>query len=1499
MGERETLTGAVMVVGGGIAGMQASLDLAEQGFRVYLVEHKSAIGGHMAQLDKTFPTNDCAMCTISPRLVDVGRHINIELMTMSEVVSLSGAPGDFSVRVRRKPRYVDASKCVGCGDCATACPIVRPAEFEEKLSTRRAAFRLYPQATPVTYAIEKLGKAPCRDACPTGQRAQGYVALVREGRYAEALRVIREDNPFPGICGRICNHRCEIACNRGLVDEPLNIHGIKRFVADWAYSQPRVAPARVPHSQAERVAVIGGGPCGLTAARDLAMVGFPVTVFEALPVAGGMLRVGVPEYRLPAAIVDREVQDIIDLGIDLRLNTRVDDLDGLFEQGYSAVLISVGAHEGKKLRIPGADLPGVLVNTSFLRDVRLDAAADLAGHRVLVIGGGNVAIDCARTAVRLGAAHVTMACLESRETMPAHSYEVEEAEAEGVEVVPSRTFLRILGEQQVAGVECQRVTRFQFDSEGQLVLETEPGSEHVLECDTVIFSIGQRAGLAFIPPDTGVGVTRQGTIAVNPNTFAATRPGVFAAGDATTGTAFVVEAVAAGHQAAKSIHRFLRGEELEPRFAPDLPVVRLESDEARGRVARGEASAAKRTAMPQVPLERRRGTFMEVEAGYGEADARREAERCLQCGICSECLSCVAACQANAIDHDQVEREEEIRVGAIVLAPGYEVFDAERAQEFGFGRNRNVVNALQFERLLSASGPTQGHVERPSDHRPAKKIAFLQCVGSRDQAHDYCSAVCCMYASKQAIMAKEHDAETEATIFLMDMRAFSKGYEEYYQRAQSRYGVRFVRTRISAVREEPGTQNLKLQYWDPEQAHAVEESFDLVVLSVGMETSSEVRALAGRLGVELDQFGFCHTEYFAPLESSRAGVFVAGPFSGPKDIPETVVQASGAAALAGQLLAPARGVLARTREYPPEREVGGEAPRIGVFVCHCGSNIAGYLDVEAVTRFAEQLPGVVHAERNLYTCSQDSVATIIQRIGEQRLNRVVVASCTPRTHEPLFQDALRQAGLNPFLFEMANIRNQCSWVHSNDRDGATAKAQRVVRMSVARAGGLEPLVRTGVAVEHGALVVGGGPAGMSAALVLAEQGFAVHLVERENELGGNLRNLRFLAGGSAPQELLRDLVVRVERQPRIVCHMHAAVAETQGVVGNFVSRIQHGDGSLVEIHHGASIIATGGQEARGEYHGLGLHPRVITQQEFEQRLWDEEGGRISARGLNLGNRPARVIMLQCVGADGFCGRICCGEALKTATALKRVDPSAQVRILFRDLRAFGTREGEYTEARRAGVEFVRYEAANPPYVDCGGDLPKVTVEDASLRQGLSFSADWLVLSTPMIAAEGAHELAQVFRVPRDAQGYFLEAHVKLRPLDFASEGVFMAGAAHYPKFLDEAIAQGQAAASRAANILARDTLPAGGAVANVDSALCTGCLTCVRVCPMHVPAIRVDFSGVGGIVGAAYIDPVACQGCGQCVGECPAHAIVLMHNRSEQIRSKIAALFEEAGAWAS
>ncbi|MDP3038768.1 MAG: FAD-dependent oxidoreductase, partial [Deltaproteobacteria bacterium] len=710
----------------------------------------------------------------SPKLVETGRHLNIALMTDTEVLKVDGEAGAFTVTVRRKPRYIDVSKCTGCSECAQVCPVITLSRFDEGMAQQRAAYKLYPQAVPNAFAIEKKGVSPCRDACPAAQRAQGYIALIREGRYEEAMRVIKEDNPFPGICGRICNHRCEDACNRSLVDEPISIATLKRFVTDQVYSQPYLPPDPLPYQYEERVAIIGAGPCGLTAAKDLRKRGYPVTIFEALPIAGGMLRVGVPDYRLPPLIVDREVREIIDLGIDLRLNNPVTDLDAVLNQGFKAVLIAVGAHEGRKLPIPGADLPEILINTQFLRDVSLmnlgirnhphpnpppsegegkggGLQSAIRNRHVLVLGGGNVAMDCARTAVRLGAAKVEMACLESREKIPAHPDEVREAEEEGITIYDSRSFKRILDKDgHVAGVEAVNVTFMEFDSEGRLTLETQEGSEHILPCEVVIFAIGQRAGLAFIPESAGVGITRQSTIAVNPNTLAATRPGVFAGGDATTGTAYVIEAVAAGHKAAASIHRYLRGEELEPPLAPELPVVKMNKEEVQEKVAAGEIQVAPRVGMQSREPERRSRSFEEVTLGYTEEEAKAEAARCLACGICSECLCCYYKCGLSAINHEMVERQEEVNVGSVILAPGYEIYNARLSQEYGLGRYPNVMNALQFERLLSASGPTMGHVNRPSDGKVPHKIAFLQCVGSRDQNHPYCSAVCCMYATKEA-----------------------------------------------------------------------------------------------------------------------------------------------------------------------------------------------------------------------------------------------------------------------------------------------------------------------------------------------------------------------------------------------------------------------------------------------------------------------------------------------------------------------------------------------------------------------------------------------------------------------------------------------------------------------------------------------------------------------------------------------------------------------------
>jgi len=1507
-----TPVGAVMVVGGGIAGMQASLDLADQGYRVVLVESKTAIGGHMAQLDKTFPTNDCAMCTISPKLIDTGRHLNIDLMVDTEVLGIDGEAGNFTVTLRRKPRYIDIEKCVGCGDCADVCPVDLTDPFNENLSKRRAAGKLYPQGVPGAYAIEKLGISPCRDACPSGQRAQGYIALIGEGRYDDALRVIKEDNPFPAICGRICNHRCEEACSRAAIDEPVNIHALKRFVTDKVYENPRqpVQPAEQVHPQ--RVAIIGAGPCGLTAAQDLVRQGYGVTIFEALPVAGGMLRVGVPEYRLPSDIIEREVADIIDLGVDLRLNTRIDNLEQLFDDGFEAVLVAVGAHEGVRLPIAGADLDGVLLNTDFLRDVRLEKKQPKLGRRVLVLGGGNVAMDCARTAVRLGS-EVQMACLEPRDGLPCHDWEADDAEEEGIIIHPNRSFVRIVdnGKGGVAGVECTGVTSFSFDDSGRLSVDIEPGSEHIIEADTVIFSVGQRVGLGFLSEDSKVETSAQGTIAINPNTMATARLGVFAAGDSVTGTSFVIEAVASGHKAAESIQRYLQGEALESEPKPALPVARLSSEELQARVTSGEIIPEGRVAMPEIPLKQRRKGFAEVERGYSDELAQAEAARCLACAVCSECLSCQYNCQSHAIDHDMVERIETVQVGAVVLAPGYEIYKAELSQEYGLGRYSNVITALQLERLLSASGPTEGHVLRPSDGKPARRIAFLQCVGSRDQSHDYCSSVCCMYAAKEAVMVKEHDSQAYVHVFMMDMRAFSKGYEAYYQRARRQYDVDYTRCRVSEVKEDPETQKLILRYVRDADGNQIptaeehplitEDEFDLVVLSVGMEISDSVKQLGNQLGIELDEYGFCHTALFNPLQTSQPGIFAVGPFREPKDIPESIVDASGASAQVASLLSPARHSLTLKPEYPPERDVTGEDPRIGVFVCHCGSNIGGFLDVPGVAEYSLTMPGVVHAENNLYTCSQDTVAHITETVKEKGLNRVVVSSCTPHTHAPLFQDSIRSAGLNTALFEMANIRNQCSWVHSRDKHAATIKAKELTRMALARAATLQPIHTSQVEIEHSALVIGGGVAGMVTSLSLAQSGFEVHLIERTHELGGNLRHIYSTSSGDDPQMFLNELVHKVEAESKIRIYLKHEVTRTEGFVGNLNTWLQNGKGGETQISHGVTILATGGREYRGEEYEYSSSPRVVTGMEFEaliarsQEKIDSLTGRAEEAWQELGGSlPNELAMILCIGpAERFCARICCTTALKHALAFKRLKPEARVTILYKDIRTYGFKERLYTEARRAGVIFVQYTEDSKPEVRVEGKHLEITVTDPSLAQEFVLRPDLLLLSTPVVPAEGASDLASRLKVSMDADGFFLEAHIKLRPVDFSSDGYFMAGMAHYPKFIDETIVQAHAAASRAARILSQPTLTAGGVVASVDPEKCVGCLTCVRVCPFGVPQMRSDLAGVGDIVGAAHIESTVCHGCGNCASECPAKAITIAHQLDEQITVKLDALFNK------
>jgi heterodisulfide reductase subunit A-like polyferredoxin/CRP-like cAMP-binding protein len=1473
--------GAALVVGGGISGIQAALDLADAGIKVHLVERGPAIGGRMAALDKTFPTNDCAMCILSPKLSSVGRHPNINILTLTDLEGLEGSAGNFTATVRRRPRFVDPARCTACGDCVTACPVLVPSEFNAGLSLRTAIFRPYAQAVPGAYAIDKRGRAPCRDACPIHQRAQGYVALVAQGRYEDAFRVIHDENPFPGICGRVCNHRCEEACSRALLDGAVSIAALKRFVADWAYARPREPVARMTPNHPERVAVVGSGPAGLTAARDLARQGYQVTVFEALPVPGGMMRVGIPEHRLPTPIVEREIADIADLGVEIRCDSRISHVRDLFEQDFQAVFLATGAHRARKIPIPGADLPGVLVSTDVLQNVRLGRPVEL-GRRVLVLGGGNVGFDVARTCVRLGA-EVHLLCPEPRDALPAHEWEVAPAEEEGIQVHPSTAFVRVIERDGcAAGLECRTVRSMHFDDARRLHMDVIEGSEHVVEADTIIFAIGLAPQLEVVEGLPGIEATPWGSLKVDSTTQATGYAGLYAGGDVETGTGFIVDAIAAGQRAARGINAYLRQAAVETEIP--LPVARLTQAEIEARLARGGIRPQPRAEVHALAPEIRRASFVEVDEGFTEEEAPREAGRCLACGICSECFACVFACKRQAINHQETERTETLRVGAVILAPGIEPFDATQAEAYGVGRFPNVLAGPQFERMLSASGPTQGHIQRPSDRKEPRRIAFFQCIGSRDQQNRYCSSVCCMYATKEAILAREHAPDAECTIYYADLRAFGKGSDAYLERAK-RNGVRYVRTRVAALREDPRTRSLTFRV--EENGEVREEEADLVVLSVGLIPPAGASDLARVAGIALDGYGFATTNGGAPLQASRPGVFVAGGFRGPKDIPDSVIDGSGAAAAALGLIGAARGTQIVPKVYPPEMTLD-PTPRIGVFICHCGSNIAGVVDVEGLADYARTLDGVAVAETSLYTCSADTLTRIKQAIAEEHLNRVVVASCTPRTHEPIFREALREAGLNPYLFEMANIRDQCSWVHAADPTGATEKARSLITASVARASRLAPLHKVPVPMRQEALVIGGGVAGLTAALNLADQGFPVTLVERAPALGGRLRSplLSWNGDGASAADILGSLISRARSHPLLTVLTGHRVTGSHGTIGDFKTTLAGPEGERT-IGHGVTILATGLQEWHPAPYGVGEDPRVITLSAFERRLsgglWTEAVGTAVAPAAAA---PRAVAMLLCAGPwdrmPFYCSRTCCAQSLAAALAFKRAHPEASAAVLVREVRTYAFAEEVYTRARQAGVAVYRYAPDAPPVIARTPESITISVRDASLGEDLTLAADLLVVSPAQVPADGAADLSTIFKVPATQEGFFLEAHVKLRPAEFASEGLFLCGGAHYPKPVDEAMAQALAASARASTLLWRDSLDVGGVVAAVDRDHCTKCLTCLRLCAYS--AISFDGEGI------AVVDATRCQGCGLCVVACPGAALSLGHYTREQMLAKIDAL---------
>ena len=851
-----------------------------------------------------------------------------------------------------------------------------------------------------------------------------------------------------------------------------------------------------------------------------------------------------------------------------------------------------------------------------------------------------------------------------------------------------------------------------------------------------------------------------------------------------------------------------------------------------------------------------------------------DADHCihLQTGKCQVCKE---FCEADAIDFDQKEQTLSFDVGAVIVADGAEKFRPSLKYEFGYGRCKNVVTSIEFERILAASGPFAGHVQRPHDGKVPRRIAWIQCVGSRDEREDrsYCSSVCCMYAIKEATIAKEHVKEIEPTIFFMDIRAHGKDFDAFYNRAKDQHGVRFVRSRVGKVLEIPESGNLLVYYTTEDNPRQLCEEFDMVVLSVGLEPRQANAVLADKLDVKLNKHKFFRTSTFSPVATSRPGIFVCGPACGPKDIPETVMEASGAAAAAEGVVAEARGTAIVPKTYPQERDVRGEPPRIGVFVCHCGINIGSVVDVPGVVEFAKKLPGVVYAEHNLFTCSQDTQQKISKTIREQRLNRVVVASCSPRTHEPLFQETLREAGLNPCLFEMANIRDQCSWIHGHVPEKATAKAKTLVRMAVAKAGLLESLHTVMLPVIQKGLVIGGGLAGMTAALSLAYQGFEAILVERESELGGNLRNLYRTIQGEDVQEYLKNLVYEVEHHPRVKVYRSATIEDIEGYIGNYKTTIEVKGQEPIKVEHGVVIVATGAEESRPGEYLYGQDERVITQVELEKRMQDPPAHKLG--------KLKNVVMIQCVGSRDdkhpYCSRVCCSDAVKNALRLKELNPKANIYVLYRDMRTYGFLEEYYQLARDKGVVFIRYNEEQKPVVETDGDNLKVKVRDLIIEADLAVNPDLVVLAPAIVPHEDAAAISRMLKVPLNENNFFLEAHVKLRPVDFATEGVFLAGLAHSPKNIPEAIVQAEAAAARAGTILSRDKYEASATISVVDESMCAGCGLCVATCPYNAPELVERADRI-----VSHVNEALCKGCGNCAAICPSGAITHLGFKSEQ-----------------
>lgn len=849
-----------------------------------------------------------------------------------------------------------------------------------------------------------------------------------------------------------------------------------------------------------------------------------------------------------------------------------------------------------------------------------------------------------------------------------------------------------------------------------------------------------------------------------------------------------------------------------------------------------------------------------------------------------KCRICEKSCEEKVIDYEQKDSIIDIEVGSIILAAGSMEFDAKLKDEYSYGTSPNVLTSMEFERLLSASGPTQGHVLRPSDDREPKRVAFLQCVGSRDLqvCSPFCSAICCMQAAKDAIIVAEHLDDVNVSIFNMDVRAQGKDFDKFIKRAQTEYGARLIRARVSSVEINPRNDNLVIRYDPNDDGPLREEEFDLVVLSVGLKTSESTRQLAAKLGVELSDIGFANSSPFDPVLTSREGVFVCGTLTGPRDIPETVVQASGAAGAAAAIQAELPSKLVEI-EYPAQRDIRGEPPRVGVFVCRCGINIAATVDVPGVVEFVSTLPWVEHAQELMFACAGDSQRVIAEAIAEKDINRVVVCACTPRTHESLFQSTLQSAGLNRYLFEFANIREHCSWVHQKEKDMATEKAKDLAKMAITKALWLQPLSSQSCSVHHDAMVIGAGVAGMTAALELANHGCKVHLIEREEHLGGNFRDVYFTMDGQPAQEYLSTLIDKVTGNDNIDVHIACEIDVVEGFVGNFKSKIRSSvDDTITEVEHGVVIVATGAKELETDEYLRGRNPGVLTLRELETALGDE-----TCELSEKVKKAQNIVLIQCVGSrcddKPYCSRICCNKSIKNAVKLKQQNPDANIYVFYRDVRAYGVHELDYRQARDKGIIFIRYEEDAKPQVSEENGSLTVRAFDPVLRRELVIDADLIGLAVGITALSENKSLSQMLKIPLNSDGFFLEAHVKLRPVDFATDGVFVCGLAHYPKDVSESIAQARAASARAMTVLSKESIRAEGKVSQVQDSTCAACGACVAVCPFS--AIEIDEEKH-----VAKVNEALCKGCGACAATCRSGSIDLRGFRNEELVAAIQAV---------